>query len=81
MSYLNLTISTLDAILIFMRRANCWYEDSGTRACSPANNAYSTTLYDSQHQDFVTIGPSWTRGLAVHPVGTPSFSLPHTLRS
>ncbi|EIW56840.1 uncharacterized protein TRAVEDRAFT_151472 [Trametes versicolor FP-101664 SS1] len=50
--------------------ANCWYEASGTRACSAAHNAYTTTLYDSQRQGFVTIGPSWTRGLAVHPVAT-----------
>ena len=25
--------------------------------------------YDSQRQGFVDIGPSWTRGLAIHPVG------------
>ncbi|KAI0776639.1 hypothetical protein BD413DRAFT_610250 [Trametes elegans] len=50
--------------------ANCWYENDGTRSCSSAHNAYSTTIYDGQRQDFVTVGPSWTRGLAVHPVAT-----------
>ncbi|KAI8992788.1 hypothetical protein BD414DRAFT_482207 [Trametes punicea] len=50
--------------------ASCWYEDSGIRACSPADNAYSTTIFGPNRQDFVTIAPSWTRGLAVHPVAT-----------
>ncbi|KAI0640994.1 hypothetical protein C8Q79DRAFT_993873 [Trametes meyenii] len=51
--------------------ADCWYESStGTRACSSANNAYSTTIFSADRQDFVTIGASWTRGLAVHPVAT-----------
>lgn len=64
----------MSVMLTRSRRANCWYEASGTRACSAAHNAYTTTLYDSQRQGFVTIGPSWTRGLAVHPVGTSSSS-------
>lgn len=81
MSLLDPITSTLHAVLMFLRRANWWYVDSGTRACSPASNAYATTLYDSQQQDFVTIGPFWTRGLVVRRVGTRSFSLPHTLRS
>ncbi|KAH9856121.1 hypothetical protein C2E23DRAFT_810183 [Lenzites betulinus] len=50
--------------------ADCWYEKTGTRACSAAHNAYTTIVYDAQRQDFVTIGASWTRGLAVHPVAT-----------
>ncbi|CDO69953.1 hypothetical protein BN946_scf184836.g27 [Trametes cinnabarina] len=50
--------------------ANCWYENDNVRACSPADNAYTTTIYNGGRQDFVTIGASWTRGLAVHPVAT-----------
>ncbi|KAH9886961.1 hypothetical protein C8Q73DRAFT_266718 [Cubamyces lactineus] len=50
--------------------ANCWYEKQGVRACSSADNAYTTTLFDAHRQDSVTIGASWTRGLAVHPVAT-----------
>ncbi|KAI0742486.1 hypothetical protein C8Q80DRAFT_1109547 [Daedaleopsis nitida] len=48
--------------------ASCSYEVSGNRVCTPSHNAYATTIYDSQHQGFVNIGPSWTRGLAIHPV-------------
>ncbi|OSD03824.1 hypothetical protein PYCCODRAFT_1434221 [Trametes coccinea BRFM310] len=50
--------------------ADCWYETDGVRACSSADNAYTTTIYNGGRQDFVTIGASWTRGLAVHPVAT-----------
>ncbi|TCD68556.1 hypothetical protein EIP91_010481 [Steccherinum ochraceum] len=51
--------------------AYCWYDTSGERTCSPSGNAYSTTVYNSQSKDnFVTVGASWTRGLAVHPVAT-----------
>lgn len=50
-------------------RASCSYEVTGNRVCTPSHSAYSTTIYDAQHQGFVTIGPSWTRGLAIHPVG------------
>ena len=33
--------------------------------------AYSTTVFGNQaHDSWVTVGASWTRGLAVHPVGT-----------
>jgi len=50
--------------------AFCWYDDSGNRICNPTGHGYSTTLTDfgSSSQTTVTIGPSWTRGLAVHPV-------------
>ncbi|OBZ74535.1 hypothetical protein A0H81_05191 [Grifola frondosa] len=33
-----------------------------------AANAYYTTIYDSTKTGTVTIGSSWTRGLAIHPV-------------
>ncbi|THH21770.1 hypothetical protein EUX98_g8291 [Antrodiella citrinella] len=49
--------------------AYCWYDTSGQRTCSPTGHAYSTTIYNDQNHDhFVTIGSSWTSGLAVHPV-------------
>ncbi|OCH84007.1 pali-domain-containing protein [Obba rivulosa] len=50
--------------------AYCWYDDSGNRICSPTEHGYSTTLTDfgATSQNAVTIGSSWTRGLAVHPV-------------
>ncbi|EJF55914.1 hypothetical protein DICSQDRAFT_175390 [Dichomitus squalens LYAD-421 SS1] len=50
--------------------AACWYETDGDRGCSAAHNAYATTIYDAQRQGFVHIAPSWTRGLAIHPVAT-----------
>ncbi|KAI0753617.1 hypothetical protein C8Q74DRAFT_1211098 [Fomes fomentarius] len=49
---------------------NCAYEVGGNRVCTPSGNAYGTTIYDAQRQAFVNIGPSWTRGLAIHPVAT-----------
>ncbi|KAI0728816.1 hypothetical protein C8Q72DRAFT_832161 [Fomitopsis betulina] len=50
--------------------ADCWYESSGDRVCSGAANAYSVTIRNGNDDDSssVTIGPSWTRGLAIHPV-------------
>lgn len=53
-------------------RGNCAYEVGGNRVCTPSGNAYATTIYDAQRQAFVNIGPSWTRGLAIHPVGESS---------
>ena len=63
-----------------MCRGACWYETNGDRGCNAAHNAYSTTIYDAQRQGFVTVAPSWTRGLAIHPVGAcpPLPSLPTT---
>ena len=58
-------------------RATCWYENSGNRGCTSANNAYSTTVFETKGGDFVSIGASWTRGLAIHPVGEPSDAIPH----
>ncbi|KAI0798165.1 pali-domain-containing protein [Abortiporus biennis] len=47
----------------------CTYDSSGHRTCSAARNAYAVTVFNGQDRNtFVTIGPSWTRGLAVHPV-------------
>jgi len=41
---------------------------SGNRDCSTTGYAYSVSVRDSSSDDSVTIGSSWTRGLAVHPV-------------
>ncbi|GJE95569.1 SUR7/PalI family protein [Phanerochaete sordida] len=46
----------------------CWYQTSGTRTCSPKGHGYSTVVYNSDRTSWQTVGPSWTRGLAVHPV-------------
>ncbi|EIN05736.1 hypothetical protein PUNSTDRAFT_106723 [Punctularia strigosozonata HHB-11173 SS5] len=45
----------------------CAYEAaSGDRTCTSANNAYAFTVHGTNNEE--TVGPSWTRGLAVHPV-------------
>ncbi|TFY66996.1 hypothetical protein EVJ58_g1901 [Rhodofomes roseus] len=48
--------------------ADCWYESSGDRVCSSAGNAYNVTIYSDNGSSSVSIGASWTRGLALHPV-------------
>ncbi|TFK80067.1 hypothetical protein K466DRAFT_605651 [Polyporus arcularius HHB13444] len=60
--------STVINELRFGTWATCWYEDIGNRVCSPSHNAYATTIHGNDGS-FVNIGPSWTRGLAIHPVG------------
>ncbi|KAJ3481103.1 hypothetical protein NLI96_g7888 [Meripilus lineatus] len=47
--------------------ASCSYAVNGGRTCLPAGHGYSTKLGD-QSGNIITIGPSWTRGLAIHPV-------------
>ena len=65
---------------VYVCRGACWYETNGDRGCNAAHNAYSTTIYDAQRQGFVTVAPSWTRGLAIHPVGeSSSLATPRTL--
>ena len=55
-------------------RVSCRYETTGVHGCNAAHNAYSTTVFaGSNKDDFVNIGPSWTCGLAIHPVGAPPF--------
>ncbi|KAH9837677.1 uncharacterized protein C8Q71DRAFT_555726 [Rhodofomes roseus] len=54
--------------------ADCWYESSGDRVCSSAGNAYNVTIYSDNGSSSVSIGASWTRGLALHPVGACHFS-------
>jgi len=49
--------------------AYCFYDNDGARTCSSPNNAYSTVVYaNADKSSWQTVGPSWTRGLAVHPV-------------
>ncbi|KZT05027.1 uncharacterized protein LAESUDRAFT_760494 [Laetiporus sulphureus 93-53] len=75
--FVNGTVTTsLDANntaeLRFGAWADCWYETSGTGlVCSSAGYAYNTTVYsktESGNSTSINIGPSWTRGLAIHPV-------------
>ncbi|PCH42891.1 hypothetical protein WOLCODRAFT_138100 [Wolfiporia cocos MD-104 SS10] len=48
--------------------ADCWYDASGDRTCSPLGYAYNTSLYSDGGKSSVDIGSSWTRGLTIHPV-------------
>ncbi|KAJ7583794.1 actin cortical patch SUR7/pH-response regulator pali [Mycena floridula] len=55
--------------------APCTYDTQNSRTCASAHHGYSFTafsLVDTNPDDklFITIGSSWTRGLAVHPVAT-----------
>lgn len=49
--------------------AHCDYRANGDRICSKSGHAY-VIGYHTSNNDNVIIGPSWTRGLAVHPVAT-----------
>jgi hypothetical protein len=42
--------------------------------------AYGVVVLDKSSNDSVTIGPSWTRGLAIHPVGTSSEVIRYGVR-
>ncbi|KAI0070875.1 pali-domain-containing protein [Panus rudis PR-1116 ss-1] len=68
------TIGNNNGVLTELRYgiwAYCWYDNSGQRTCSPSGHAYQTTVYNDQNRSsWVTVGSSWTRGLAVHPVAT-----------
>ncbi|PFH50355.1 hypothetical protein AMATHDRAFT_61166 [Amanita thiersii Skay4041] len=50
--------------------AYCDYDLNGDRHCSDIGYAYTVQLDDSASKSSITIGSSWTRGLAVHPVAT-----------
>jgi hypothetical protein len=52
--------------------SHCEYDaDSGARTCAKEGHGYSVTLRSPTDADSsVTIGSSWTRGLAIHPVAT-----------
>lgn len=50
--------------------ASCVYADDGTKTCLKAGPAYSVGFEDPDQDVNVVIGPSWTRGLVVHPIAT-----------
>ncbi|KAL1754048.1 SUR7/PalI family-domain-containing protein [Schizophyllum commune] len=51
--------------------SSCAYTDDGTKTCRDAKPAYSVGFSDPKEQDVsVTVGPSWTRGLVLHPIAT-----------
>ncbi|KIJ61260.1 hypothetical protein HYDPIDRAFT_116273 [Hydnomerulius pinastri MD-312] len=45
----------------------CYDIASGSRVCNDAGHGYSVSIVNPQNNS-ITIGSSWTRGLAVHPV-------------
>ncbi|KIN96619.1 hypothetical protein M404DRAFT_16857 [Pisolithus tinctorius Marx 270] len=65
LSAANDTISQLRE-LIFAIRAYCYDLTNGNRVCSTTGHGYSVVVNSTSNS--VTIGSSWTRGLAVHPV-------------
>ncbi|CAK5271427.1 unnamed protein product [Mycena citricolor] len=48
--------------------APCYYDTHGARTCFKAAHAYSIAISNAAKTSNATIGSSWTRGLAVHPV-------------
>ncbi|KAH8115019.1 SUR7/PalI family-domain-containing protein [Phellopilus nigrolimitatus] len=65
--------STSDASAINQIRFGIWAycsdnADSGSRDCSTRGHAYEVQIDSPNNGNTVTIGSSWTRGLAIHPV-------------
>jgi len=50
--------------------AACFYDENDTRSCLKTGLAYTTALQDADRTVSVVIGPSWTRGLGIHPLAT-----------
>jgi len=48
--------------------AHCDYRDDGSKLCTKTGHAYSVQYTAGSTSE--TVGASWTRGLAVHPVAT-----------
>ncbi|THV04560.1 pali-domain-containing protein [Dendrothele bispora CBS 962.96] len=48
----------------------CSYSNEGARTCQAAGHGYSVSISNLDRDSVTTIGSSWTRGLAVHPVAT-----------
>jgi len=48
--------------------AYCHYQLNGDRLCSSIGYAYSVLITDVANKSNTSIGSSWTRGLAIHPV-------------
>ncbi|KAI0944305.1 hypothetical protein AcW1_002048 [Taiwanofungus camphoratus] len=65
-----MTLMHIDSAQQFGLWADCWYETTGTRVCGPTGYGYNVTVYNGDRVSSVSIGSSWTRGLAIHPVAT-----------
>jgi len=50
--------------------APCYYDQNGRRTCAQAAHGYKFSIANQDKSSNVTIGASWTRGLAIHPVAT-----------
>ncbi|TFK37573.1 hypothetical protein BDQ12DRAFT_724027 [Crucibulum laeve] len=50
--------------------APCYYDTNGARTCLKTGHGYSFQVSNQDKTKTVTVGSSWTRGLAVHPVAT-----------
>ncbi|KAG6884872.1 hypothetical protein C0993_007610, partial [Termitomyces sp. T159_Od127] len=50
--------------------AYCYYDEDLDRTCIAATHSYTVGISNAAKTVNVVIGSSWTRGLAVHPVGT-----------
>ncbi|KAF8203319.1 hypothetical protein BJ912DRAFT_1138359 [Pholiota molesta] len=49
--------------------AACAYTTDGSRTCGPKHHGYEVTVFSAvDTSKTATIKPSWTRGLAVHPI-------------
>lgn len=48
--------------------APCFYNQNAQSTCYARDHGYSVSVQNPQRTANVVIGPSWTRGLAVHPV-------------
>ncbi|KAJ7739175.1 pali-domain-containing protein [Mycena metata] len=48
----------------------CEYDGTGKRSCQFTGHGYGILLRDFNQETTAFIGPSWTRGLAIHPVAT-----------
>ncbi|PPR00269.1 hypothetical protein CVT26_009021 [Gymnopilus dilepis] len=51
-------------------RSACYYDPKGDRTCLPTGHAYSFEIHNQKQSVTALVDPSWTRGLAVHPVAT-----------
>jgi len=50
--------------------APCYYDQKEERTCFKSAHGYTVSISNQEKTASVIIGPSWTRGLAIHPVAT-----------
>ncbi|KAF8968778.1 hypothetical protein BDZ97DRAFT_328267 [Flammula alnicola] len=55
--------------------APCAYDTKGDRTCAKSGRAYTVQITNLDGTKVATVKASWTRGLAVHPVGEPLMNL------